>query len=163
MLRWAWALHRVGGPQVQQQRDQHSGKSFGNCLPNKDATDPVFQFTNSSVIDSENGCRIKTNYNATGFVANITYSNIALQRTTAYGIDVQQDYLNGGPTGNPSNGVLIQDVAFLNVTGTATAKAQDYYILCGEGSCSGFTLRDVSITGGGVASRCNYPATGCPN
>ncbi len=96
-------------------------------------------------------------------MANITYSNIALQRATAYGIDVQQDYLNGGPTGNPSNGVLIENVAFLNVTGTATAKAQDYYILCGVGSCSGFTMSGVSITGGGVASRCNYPASGCPN
>ena len=129
----------------------------------KNAADPVLQFTNSSVVDSENGCRIKTNFNATGFVANITYSNIALQGITAYGIDVQQDYLNGGPTGNPSNGVLIQNLLFENVTGTATAGARDYYVLCGDGSCEGLEFVDVNITGGGVKSSCNYPATGCPS
>ncbi|OOQ91517.1 putative polygalacturonase A precursor [Penicillium brasilianum] len=120
-------------------------------------------FTDSSVFDSQNGCRIKTNYNATGFVANITYSNIALQDISIYGIDVQQDYLNGGPTGNPSNGVLIEGLLFQNVTGTATSTAQDYYILCGDGSCSDFTFTDVSITGGSVTSSCNYPASGCPS
>ncbi len=115
------------------------------------------------MIDSENGCRIKTNFNATGFVANITYSNITVRGITTYGIDVQQDYLNGGPTGNPSNGVLIQGVRFQNVTGTAAAGAQDYYILCGDGSCSDFELTDVDIAGGGKASSCNYPASGCPS
>ncbi|KAL2127230.1 hypothetical protein VTI74DRAFT_11066 [Chaetomium olivicolor] len=119
-------------------------------------------FTDSSVINSENGCRIKTNYNATGFVANITYSKIALQGISRYGIDVQQDYLNGGPTGDPSNGVLIENVLFKNVTGTATASAQDYYILCGNGSCSNFSFADVAVTGGGVANSCNYPTRGCP-
>jgi polygalacturonase len=111
---------------------------------------------------SQNGCRIKINYNAIGFVANITYSNIALSGISNYGIDVQQDYLNGGPTGNPSNGVLIQDLLFQNVTGTATSTAQDYYILCGSGSCSDFTFTGVSITGGSVVSSCNFPASGCP-
>ena len=79
-----------------------------------------------------------------------------------YGIDVQQDYLNGGPTGIPSNGVIIQNVLFNNITGTATQDAEDYYILCGDGSCSNFQFNDVSITGGSVASSCNYPPSGCP-
>ncbi|SPQ25674.1 27339075-7534-4851-a438-cd15d811421d [Thermothielavioides terrestris] len=108
-------------------------------------------FTNSTVTASENGCRIKTNYNATGFVANITYANIALRGISAYGIDVQQDYLNGGPTGVPSSGVLIQHVLFRNVTGTADPSARDYYVLCGDGSCEDFRFEDVSVTGGGVA------------
>lgn len=79
-----------------------------------------------------------------------------------YGIDVQQDYLNGGATGDPTDGVTISNVSFTNVTGTATSDAYDYYILCGSDSCSGFTFTDVSITGGGVTSSCNYPTTGCP-
>jgi Glycosyl hydrolases family 28 len=48
-----------------------------------------------------------------------------------YGIDVQQDYLNGGPTGNPSNGVIIENLLFNNVTGIAASGATDYYVLCG--------------------------------
>lgn len=119
-------------------------------------------FSDSAVVNSQNGCRIKTNYNTTGYIANITYSNVAIRDVSAYGIDVQQDYLNGGPTGTPTNGVLIQNVQFQNITGTALSSAQDYYILCGNGSCSNFSFSDVAIIGGGTASSCNYPATGCP-
>jgi polygalacturonase len=80
-----------------------------------------------------------------------------------YGIDIQQDYLNGGPTGDPTNGVTISDVTFTDVTGTCNDDAYNYYILCGSGSCSGFTFTDVSISGGGEASSCNYPSSGCPS
>lgn len=113
--------------------------------------------------NSQNGARIKSNYNTTGYISNITYSNIAVSGISIYGIDVQQDYLNGGPTGIPSNGVIITDLTFQNITGTAIAGAEDYYILCGDGSCSDFTFTDVNIVGGTVASSCNYPPSGCPN
>ncbi|KAE8448575.1 hypothetical protein EG329_009000 [Mollisiaceae sp. DMI_Dod_QoI] len=119
-------------------------------------------FTDSAVANSQNGARIKSNYNTTGFISNITYSNIAVINVSVYGIDIQEDYLNGGPTGNPSNGVIITDITFSNVTGTAVSGAQDYYILCGNGSCSNFTFTDVSIVGGTVANSCNYPPSGCP-
>ncbi|GIK04520.1 hypothetical protein Aspvir_008603 [Aspergillus viridinutans] len=119
-------------------------------------------FTDSAVYDSQNGCRIKSNFNTTGYIANITYANIRVQSASIYGIDVQQDYLNGGPTGSPSNGVLIENVSFRNVSGTAASAATDYYILCGEGSCENFTFENVDISGGGVSSSCNYPASGCP-
>ncbi|GIC91863.1 uncharacterized protein Aud_008317 [Aspergillus udagawae] len=119
-------------------------------------------FTNSAIYDSQNGCRIKSNYNTTGYIANVTYANIRIQNASIYGIDVQQDYLNGGPTGNPSNGVRIENVSFRDVSGTAASSARDYYILCGDGSCANFTFENVDITGGGVNSSCNYPASGCP-
>jgi polygalacturonase len=90
------------------------------------------------------------------------YSNIQLSGITVYGIDVQQDYLNGGPTGDPTNGVIIDGLTFTDVTGTCTSAGEDYYILCGSGSCSDFTFSGVSITGGGVTSSCNYPSSGCP-
>ena len=114
------------------------------------------------VKNSQNGARIKSNYNTTGFISNITYSNIALSGITIYGIDVQQDYLNGGPTGSPSNGVIIENLLFSNVAGTMAPGGTDYYILCGDGSCSNFAFADVSITGGTTASTCNYPPSGCP-
>lgn len=120
------------------------------------------QFTDSQIVNSQNGARIKSNFNTTGFISNITYSNIAVSNISIYGIDVQQDYLNGGPTGIPSNGVIISNLLFQNLTGTAAASAEDYYVLCGSDSCSNFVFTDVAITGGGVASSCNYPPTGCP-
>jgi polygalacturonase len=120
-------------------------------------------FSDSTVTDSDNGCRIKTNSGKTGTVENILYQNIVLSGITTYGIDVQQDYLNGGPTGNPTNGVKISGVTFSNVTGTATSYGRNYYVLCGSSSCSDFKFTDVAITGGGTASTCNFPSTGCPS
>lgn len=70
--------------------------------------------------------------------------------------------MNGGSTGDPTNGVVIDGVTYSNVTGTATSTGMDYYILCESGSCEDCTFTDVDITGGGVASSCNYPSTGCP-
>ena len=75
---------------------------------------------------------------------------------------MQQDYLNGGPTGDPSNGVMIENVLFRNVTGTAAESAYDYYVLCGSGSCGDFAFEDVRVTGGGKGGSCNYPESGCP-
>jgi len=92
----------------------------------------------------------------------VTYRNILVSGITSNGIDVQQDYLNGGPTGSPSNGVIIENVLFSQVTGTATTSATDYYILCGAGSCSNITFTGVKIVGGTNPSSCNYPVTGCP-
>lgn len=122
----------------------------------------VCQFKNSQLVNSSNGARIKSNHNTTGFISNITYSNIKLTNIGTYGIDVQQDYLNGGPTGDPSNGVIIENVSFQNVVGTATADAKNYNILCGSGSCSNITFSGMKITGGKGASSCNYPSIGCP-
>jgi polygalacturonase len=120
-------------------------------------------FSDSTVSNSENGCRIKSNADTTGTIENIVYKNIVLSEISDYGIDVQQDYLNGGATGDPTNGVTISGVSFENISGTATSDAYNYYILCGSDSCSDFTFTDVSITGGGETSSCNFPSTGCPS
>jgi polygalacturonase len=104
-------------------------------------------FTNSVVLNAQNGARIKSNSDTTGLISN-------------YGIDIQQDYLNGGPTGNPTNGVIIQNIEIKNVTGTATEEGKNYYILCGEGSCSNITINDVEISGGGEQSSCNFKTGG---
>ncbi|KAH8819738.1 glycosyl hydrolases family 28-domain-containing protein [Xylogone sp. PMI_703] len=120
-------------------------------------------FKNSVVLNSQNGPRIKTNSGTTGFISNITYSDIQVSNISIYGIDVQEDYLNGGPTGIPTNGVIIENVLFKNITGTAIDGARDYYVLCGDGSCSNIVFEDVDITGGSVPSSCNFPASGCPN
>ena len=138
------------------------GLSIGSVGGKSDNNVTGVTFSNSKISNSQNGCRIKTNSGTTGTVTDITYSNIVLSDISIYGIDVQQDYLNGGPTGDPTNGVIISGVSFMDVTGTCTTAGTDYYILCGSGSCSDFTFSGVDITGGGVASSCNYPSTGCP-
>lgn len=135
------------------------GLSIGSIggKSNNDVSNVIFK--DSTIINSQNGCRIKTNSGTTGSVKDITYSNIKLSGITVYGIDVQQDYLNGGPTGTPTNGVTIDGLTITDVTGTATSSAYDVYLLCGSGSCSDFTFTGVSITGG-KGNSCNYAPSG---
>ncbi|KAL4803249.1 glycosyl hydrolases family 28-domain-containing protein [Aspergillus unguis] len=138
------------------------GLSIGSIGGKSDNTVSGVTFSNSQVVNSQNGCRIKTNSGETGNVQDITYENIRLSGITDYGIVIQQDYLNGGPTGEPTTGVPIKGVTMTDVTGTVSGDdAMDYYILCGDGSCSDFTFNGVSITGGS-GDKCNYPSSGCP-
>ncbi|KAF1944989.1 glycoside hydrolase [Clathrospora elynae] len=117
-------------------------------------------FSNSVILNADNGARIKSNSNTTGLISNILFENIRVENISTYGIDIQQDYLNGGPTGDPTNGVIIQNIEIRNVTGTATEEGKDYYILCGEGSCNNITINDVNISGGGKLSSCNFKTGG---
>ncbi|KFY03600.1 hypothetical protein O988_01372 [Pseudogymnoascus sp. VKM F-3808] len=135
------------------------GLSIGSIGGKSDNDLDGVTFSKSTISDSENGCRIKTNSGTTGSVKNVVYSDITLSGISSYGIDVQQDYLNGGPTGEPTNGVDISGVTFTNVKGTVDSSAYNYYILCGDGSCSDFTFSGTDITGG--KSSCNYPSSEC--
>lgn len=83
------------------------------------------------------GVRIKTVYDATGTVSNVTYSGITLSGITKYGIVIEQDYENGSPTGTPTDGVPITDLTISDVTGTVGDDAVEIYILCA--SCSDWT------------------------
>nr|XP_036586268.1 endo-polygalacturonase [Colletotrichum truncatum]KAF6796675.1 endo-polygalacturonase [Colletotrichum truncatum] len=138
------------------------GLSIGSIGGKSNNTVDGVTFIDSQVVNSENGCRIKSNSGKTGTINNVTYQNITLTNISTYGIDVQQDYLNGGPTGKPTNGVKISNIKFIGVTGTATSSAYNYFILCGDGSCSNFTFSGTHITGGGKGGSCNYPTNKCP-
>jgi len=72
---------------------------------------------------------------------------------------IEQDYENGSPTGKPTTGVPITGLTVSGVTGTVTSSAKDTYILCGSGSCSGWTWQGVSVTGGKKASCENVPSS----
>ncbi|KAF1995551.1 glycoside hydrolase family 28 protein [Amniculicola lignicola CBS 123094] len=139
------------------------GLSIGSIGGKSNNTVDTVTFSNSQIVDSENGARIKTNSGTSdGTVRNVIFKNIKLSNIAKYGIDVQQDYLNGGPTGDPTNGDSISNIQFIDVTGTVASSGIPYYILCGVGSCSDFVFSGVSVTGG-KASSCNYPSTGCPS
>lgn len=79
--------------------DGGHGLSIGSIGGKSDNDVSNVLFTNSVVKNSQNGARIKTNSGTTGTVSNIEWSNIQVSNISIYGIDIQQDYLNGGPTG----------------------------------------------------------------
>ncbi|KAH8682098.1 glycosyl hydrolases family 28-domain-containing protein [Xylariales sp. PMI_506] len=121
-------------------------------------------FKDSSVVNSENGCRIKTDADGSdSTVSDITYSNIYVSGITDYAIDVQQDYENGSPTGDPTTGITVSGVTFSDITGSVSDdSAYQYYILCGsDSSCEDFTWSGIDISGGTTA--CSPSGSLCPS
>ncbi|KAF2176444.1 glycoside hydrolase family 28 protein [Zopfia rhizophila CBS 207.26] len=114
----------------------------------------------STISNSENGVRIKTVYDATGSVKNVTFKDITLSGITKYGIVIEQDYENGSPTGTPTTGVPISDLALNKVTGSVSSSATPIYILCGKGSCSNWAWSSVSVTGGKKSTKCSNAPSG---
>jgi polygalacturonase len=106
--------------------------------------------TNSTIRNSENGVRIKTYNDATdASVSDVHYKDIKLEGITKFGIIIQQDYRNDGPTGTAGNSVPIKSVSIKGVKGTMKS-GQGVYINCGRGTCSGWELSDIAVTGGRV-------------
>lgn len=80
----------------------------------------------------------------------------------SYAIDVQQDYENGSPTGDPGSDCPITGVVFEDITGTTSGDdAYNYYILCGTDSCSDFTWTNIDVTGGSTS--CSPSGDICPS
>ncbi|CAN8098558.1 unnamed protein product [Discula destructiva] len=136
------------------------GLSIGSIKTGKTVSNVTFQ--DSSVVNSANGCRIKTYDDATdASVSDITYSGITLSGITDYAIDVQQDYENGSPTGEPGSSVTVSGITFQDITGTTSGDdAYNYYVLCGDGSCTDFTWSGIDITGGQTS--CAPSGSICP-
>ncbi|KAI8621121.1 glycoside hydrolase [Chytriomyces sp. MP71] len=98
------------------------------------------------VKDSYNGIRIKTQYKSEGGrVSNVVYDNVQFDGVTHFGVAIQQDYLNGGPTGNPISNTPISNIKLVNVQGSVNAGAKSTYILCAPGMCTGFDFNGVDI------------------
>lgn len=137
------------------------GLSIGSVGGRSNNVVKTVSITNSKIVDSQNGVRIKTVYGATGSVSDVTYSGISLSGITKYGIVVEQDYENGSPTGTPTTGVPITDLTVSKVSGSVASSATNVYILCGKGSCSDWSWSGVSVTGGKKSTKCsNIPSGG---
>ncbi|SPO25627.1 probable PGU1 - Endo-polygalacturonase [Ustilago trichophora] len=132
------------------------GLSIGSVGGRSDNTVDGVVIANSNVVKSQNGVRIKTVSGATGLVNNVTYSNIQMSGISKYGIDIQQDYLNGGATGTLTNGVKVTNVMMNGITGCVSSKAVAVYVLCGQGSCANWSWKGVSISGGQRSSKCTH-------
>ncbi|KAI7716232.1 endo-polygalacturonase D [Hortaea werneckii] len=125
------------------------GLSVGSV--DSDVTISNVTFQDCSVINSANGCRIKTDADGTdSTVSDITYRNIHVSGITDYAIDLQQDYENGSPTGDPTTGITVSGVTFSDITGSVNSdEAYAHYILCGSTeSCSDITFSGIDISGG---------------
>lgn len=120
-------------------------------------------FKDSSVLNSANGCRIKTVAGDTGAtVSDITYSNIYVDNISTYAIDIQQDYENGSPTGNPTSGITVTGITFNDITGSISSSAYEWYILCGStSSCSNLSYSGIDITGSSK-TECSPSGVSCP-
>jgi len=135
------------------------GLSIGSVGGRSDNTVSGVTIENNSITNSMNAVRIKTVYEATGTVSDVTYKDITFSGITDYGIVIEQDYENGDPTGTPTNGIAITGLTLDNVQGTVESTATNIYLLCGSGSCSDWTWTDVSSTGGKTSSKCvNFPS-----
>lgn len=135
------------------------GLSIGSVGGRDDNTVKNVTITDSTVTDSANGVRIKTVYDATGSVSDVTFSDITISGITDYGTVIEQDYENGSPTGTPTSGVPITDLTVKGVTGSVESDAVEVYILCGDDACSDWTWSGVDIASGKTSSSCkNVPS-----
>lgn len=140
--------------------DGGHGLSIGSVGGRTDNTVKSVTISSSTIKNSQNGVRIKTVSGATGSVSGVTYKDITLSGITKYGIVIQQDYENGSPTGKPTTGVPITGLTISNVKGTVSSSGTNIYILCGSGSCSGWTWNSVSVTGGKKSTACSNVPSG---
>ncbi|EPQ29028.1 uncharacterized protein PFL1_03318 [Pseudozyma flocculosa PF-1] len=124
------------------------GLSIGSVGGRSDNTVDGVRIEHSRISNSDNGVRIKSVEGAKGLINNVTYTDITLSNIAKYGIDIQQDYQNGGPSGTPTNGVKITNININNVKGSVASKATPIYLLCGEGSCTNWKWSGNSISGG---------------
>ncbi|KAI9833590.1 MAG: hypothetical protein M1819_003543 [Sarea resinae] len=135
------------------------GLSIGSIGGRSDNTASDITISSSSITNAANGLRIKTISGATGTVSNVKFEDITMSDISTYGIVIEQDYENGGPTGTPTNGVKIEGLTVSGVTGSVDSDATEVYILCGDGSCTDWTWSGVDITGGKKSSSCeNIPS-----
>ncbi|KAJ8970223.1 hypothetical protein NQ317_003769 [Molorchus minor] len=137
---------------------QDKVSSAGNIVSN-------IEFADSYVINSRNGIHIKTQPDAaTGSITNVVYKKYSVIRMggiTYYGINVEEDYVGTGPTGNPVGNIPIVGLTMSGITGTMTGEhSVPVYILCGDGGCSDWSWDSISLTGNQQSSSCNYSPSG---
>ncbi|KAK5683385.1 hypothetical protein LTS10_004916 [Elasticomyces elasticus] len=136
------------------------GISIGSVGGRDDNTVNGVVIENSKISNSQNGVRVKTISGATGLVKNVSYKGITLSGITKYGIVIEQDYLNGGPTGSPTSGVPITGLTISGVTGSVASSATDATVRISRLLLGTFILvilsqlRDLGVTGGKVSTAC---------
>ncbi|OCF56636.1 hypothetical protein L486_05490 [Kwoniella mangroviensis CBS 10435] len=140
------------------------GISIGSIKSDKVVSN--VKITGNTVENSDNGLRIKTVAGATGgSVSDITYTNNKVTGAAKYGVVIQQDYENGSPTGEPTNGIEISNINFDSGNTVSTASDAKYgvYVLCGDGSCTGtWNWSGLTVSGADNSISGDPPISGFP-
>ncbi|KUI65491.1 hypothetical protein VM1G_00119 [Cytospora mali] len=137
------------------------GLSIGSVGGRSNNTVSGVTFETSTVIDSDNGLRIKCTEGDTGTVNGITYDDITLSGINKYGILIEQNYKGGDLKGDPTSGIPITNLIMKNIDGSGAVSSSGYdvAIVCGSGACSSWTWSDVTVTGGKSYGSCeNVPS-----
>ncbi|KAB8067990.1 glycoside hydrolase, partial [Aspergillus leporis] len=138
------------------------GLSIGSVGGRSNNVVDSVHISNTQVLNSQNGVRVKTVADATGSVKGVTFQDITLSGITDQGITIRQDYTNSGYTGTPTTGVPISGLTLNNVHGTVASGATDITIECGSSaSCSDWTWVGVNVDGGKANVCKNAPAGTC--
>lgn len=137
------------------------GLSIGSVGGRDDNTVDTVTFSSSTVENSVNGIRIKAKSDETGTISGVTYKDITLKSISDYGILIEQNYDGGDLDGETTTGIPITDLTISGISGSGAVDSDGYNIViaCGNGSCSGWTWSDVSVSGGDDYSDCtNIPS-----
>ncbi|VUC26078.1 unnamed protein product [Clonostachys rosea] len=120
-------------------------------------------FKDTTVQNSVQAIRVKTVAGATGSVTGVTYSGLTLKNITKYGVLIEQNYDGGDLHGDPTTGVPITGLTVENITGGGGVASGGYnvVVVCGSGSCSGWTWSNVVITGGTKVYSCQNSPVQC--
>nr|CCJ09449.1 glycoside hydrolase family 28 protein [Phaedon cochleariae] len=112
-------------------------------------------FSDCTVSNSDNGIHIKTHSDGgPGVIDNVSYKNIKLSGIAKYGVNIEQDYEKGHPTGTPKANIPITGLSITGVSGSMTGKnSKAVYILCAKGGCSNWSW-GVNISGAHKQSNC---------
>ncbi|KAG5873897.1 hypothetical protein JTB14_005508 [Gonioctena quinquepunctata] len=113
---------------------------------------------NCTVVKSANAIHLKTHTDAYyGEIRNVTYRNIEFIGGINYGINIQQDYMNGSGTGITKDNIPIKDLTFTNITGVMSGPdSMSIRVLCAENACPNWNWFNIKITNASLPSSCNY-------
>nr|XP_023023093.1 polygalacturonase-like [Leptinotarsa decemlineata] len=121
-------------------------------------------FIDSYVTDSDNGIHVKTHSDAgKGSLTDVTYQNIEMSGIRKFGINIEQDYENGKPTGKPKNNIPITKFTAKGIRGHMTgSNSMAVKILCAQGGCSNWVWSGVSLSDAAKKSSCTAsPVKAC--
>ncbi|KAF8974151.1 hypothetical protein BGZ46_009727 [Entomortierella lignicola] len=98
------------------------------------------------VTNSDNAVRTKAYPNAAGGKVNsVTYTNINISSVRRYGIVIEQDYSNGGPTRTPGGASVISNINLGNIHSTMS-REESVQILCVDRNS--FSYKEIAISRG---------------
>nr|ADU33355.1 endopolygalacturonase [Leptinotarsa decemlineata] len=119
-------------------------------------------FRDSVIVNAGSGIHVKTHTDGgLGEIRNVTYENIYMAGITNSGINIQQDYANGGSTGILNNNIPITSLTLTNVTGHVVGKkALRVKIYCANEGCFDWKWSGVEVLGGRQKNQCTYEPEG---